>query len=154
MTEHNKTVLFDIDHVLMDASRRDHLLINCMATDEWTDYHNDSVNDSPCHDMVAILNAFRHCGHPVIGITARPATYRAITLATLERERITLDEILMHKRDNWEPSADLKLALALERFGPKLSDKVLAIIDDHPEVVKVFQAAGVTALQCFGRKYG
>jgi hypothetical protein len=137
----------------MDACRRDHLLPEARRTDDWTAYHSDSVNDLPCYDVVKVLNCFRHCGHPVVGITARPKRWRAISLQTLCKFRIQLDELLMHQRDNWEPSADLKLALAHERFGAKLSEKVLCIIDDHPEVVKAFQSEGVTALQVHGRKY-
>jgi hypothetical protein len=43
--------------------------------------------------------------------------------------------------------------LARERFGAKIADHVLFIIDDHPDVVKAFQAEGVTALQVWGRVY-
>lgn len=146
-------VLFDIDHTLSDASPRDHLIAEAMRSDDWTGYHSLAPNDLPCHDLVAMLTCFRHCGYTVIGITARPMRWRSITVDWLYNHGIHLDELLMHKRDNFEPSAELKLALARERFGAKISDHVLFIIDDHEQVAKAFQAVGVTSLQVRGRKY-
>lgn len=148
-----KVVLFDLDHTLSDASVRDHLIEEARRTDQWDAYHSANIDDLPCHDVVEMLNAFRHCDHPVIGITARPARWREQTLWWLNKHRINLDEILMHKRDAWEPSAELKLALVRERFGADFASQILMIIDDHPEVIAAFQKAGVTGMQCFGRKY-
>jgi len=153
MSQIEKAVLFDLDHTISDASVRDHLIPEARRTDQWEDYHLLLVNDKPCHDIVEVINVFRHCGYPVIGITARPSRYRSITWQWLSFNKIALDELLMHKRDFWEPSAELKLALVKERFGEDFAKKVLMIIDDHPEVIAAFQKAGVTALQCFGRKY-
>lgn len=150
----NKWVLFDLDHTLSDSARRDHMLAEARRTDEWHAYHSDLINDGPCDDMVKLLHLFRDNGHPVAGITARPLKYKTLTEHWMMDHGIRFDALLMHKRENWEPSAELKIRLAEEYFGDKIAEKVLFIIDDHPEVIAAFQKIGVTALQVFGREYG
>lgn len=155
MKHQGKAVLFDIDHTLSDANWRNHMLPACYALGGtwWDDYHRASGVDSPCDDVIQLVNNFRHCDHPVIGITARPGKFRTLTRNWLQMHKVNLDELLMRPDEDFRPSAELKLALARERFGERISDEVLFIIDDHPEVVKAFQAAGVTALQVHGREY-
>jgi hypothetical protein len=146
-------VLFDLDHTLVDATRRDHLIPEARRTDDWHVYHTDSVNDGPADDVVKLLRLFQDNGHSCGGITARPQRYREITETWLMDHGIKLDVLLMHKRDAWEPSAELKICLAEEYFGSKIAEKVLFIIDDHPEVVAAFAKIGVTSLQVHGRSY-
>lgn len=152
---HKQLVLFDLDHTLRDAARRDHMLDLAKATNDWNDYHFGAVLDGCCTDVVEMLTCFRHCDYRVIAITAVPSIYRPTTEAWLAKHpRIIFDEILMNPRINWEPSAALKLGMVRDRFGGDFAQHILMIIDDHPEVVKAFSEAGVTAMQCWGRKYG
>lgn len=151
---HKQYVLFDLDHTLRDAARRDHMIELAKATNKWDDYHLGAIYDPSCSDVVEMLECFRHCGFGVMAITAVPSVYRDITNEWLRKHpRIVFDEVLMNPRYNFEPSATLKLGIARERFGADFAQHILMIIDDHPEVVKAFQEAGVTAMQCYGRKY-
>lgn len=147
-------VLFDLDHTLSDALRRDHLIEQARASNEWDTYHLDSINDGVCTDLLELLTCFRHTDFRIIGITARPSKYRSVTEEWLTKNGILLDELLMNPRYNWEPSAELKIGMARERFGENFADEILMIIDDHSAVIKAFQAAGVTAMQVHGRRYG
>jgi len=146
-------VLVDLDHTLRDASRRDDMLAQCRETDDWEYYHSDAIDDEVCTDVLHIIKALQQRGFSIIGITAVPERYRGINQRWLSYHKIRLDELLMHKRDFWEPSAPLKIALARERFGDDFASKILVIIDDHPEVIAAFREAGVTGLQIHGRKY-
>lgn len=153
MTENKRVVLFDIDHTLRDASRRDHLIDEARRTNIWEPYHEDSINDGVCHDVLEMLNAFRHCGFPVMGCTAVPSKFRNITVDWLKRERVMFDDLLMNPRYSWEPSAQLKIGMVRERFGPNFASKILMIVDDHPDVIQTFQAHGVTGMRVHGRSY-
>lgn len=149
-----RVVLFDIDHTLSDAAHRDHLIPAALQSGDWAEYHDSSVTDGPCHDIVDLLTCFRHCDYQVIGITARPDLWRATTMGWLHRHRIWLDELLMRPQIAFTPSPELKLALVRDRFGANFADQILFIVDDREDVAKAFAEFGVTSLQVRGRNYG
>ncbi len=146
-------VLFDLDHTLSNAARRDHLIPTARASDDWHEYHSDLVNDAVCSDILEMMWIFRADKKRIGIITARPERYRDLTVGQLHKFRAPYDTLLMHKRDQWEPSAELKIRLAEDFFEGKIAERVLFIVDDHPEVVRAFAKIGVTALQVHGRNY-
>jgi phosphoglycolate phosphatase-like HAD superfamily hydrolase len=148
-------VLFDLDHTLMDASRRDHMIPEAMHTGRWDAYHASSAEDEMALDAVELLEAMHYAGYNIIGLTARPEKWRTISEERLKKANIwhLFDDLLMRPDDEYRPSAQLKIELAERRFGSEISESVLFIIDDHPEVCDAFQKAGVTALQIKGRSY-
>lgn len=150
---HKQVVLFDLDHTLSDACRRDHMIPEAKRTGFWDGYHYDALDDEPCRDVVALLQAFQAADYTTMAITARPSIWMKRTNLWLVKHEIRFDELLMHPRLDWEPSAELKLEMVRTRFGKDFADHILMIFDDHPEVVKAFAAAGVTAMMVHGRSY-
>lgn len=139
-----RAILVDLDHTVSDAFPRDH-----MIGGPWDDYHSASQFDVPLTDMVDLLVALKAGGHPLIGITARPGKWRALTMEWLLKFNLAwlFDELLMRPDEAWHPSPEMKVALANERFKD-LKAEVLMIIDDREDVCAAFKALGVTALQC------
>jgi len=139
-----RAVLIDLDHTVADAFPRDH-----MIGGNWDDYHHASQYDVPLTDMVDLLVALKAGGHPLIGITARPAKWRALTMEWLIKFNLAwlLDELLMRPDDGFRPSPEMKMELAVARFKD-IKAEVLMIIDDREDVCAAFKAIGITALQC------
>lgn len=150
---HKQVVLFDLDHTLRDACRRDHMIPEAKRLDLWDAYHVAGLYDKPCHDVVALQQMFQQNDYITMGITAVPSIWKERTNLWLIKNNIHFDDLLMHPRNRFEPSAPLKLELVQTRFGENWADQILMIFDDHPEVIKAFQAAGVTAMMVHGRKY-
>jgi len=69
--------------------------------------HNASQFDVPLTDMVDLLVALKAGGHPLIGITARPDKWRALTMEWLIKFNLAwlLDELLMRPDDGFRPSS-------------------------------------------------
>ncbi len=148
-----KTILFDMDHTLVDASPRDHMITHAMLTGEWDAYHAAAIFDAPAHDAVALYRVFRAAQFIIIGITARPAKWRALTQQWLDNANVSFDDLLMRPDDEFRPSAALKIDLAREYFKGKVKENVLFIVDDHPDVTDVFRKEGITALMIKGMDY-
>lgn len=146
-------ILIDIDHTLSDAAWRDNLI---GGPGGWDEYHTQSNHDTPCDDIASLIGLLRsseNVGLNIIGITARPEKWRVLTNTWLTRHDIGLDELLMRPDAAFHPAPEIKLQLARTRFGDKFAERILCIIDDRDDVCAAFRAAGVTALQVYGRKY-
>lgn len=145
-----KTILVDLDHTLSNSFWRDPMI----GTTTWDEYHAANVEDKPVHDVAALINALWSAGHTIIGITARPGKWRAQSLSWLIRHNIHLDELLMRPDDDFKPAPQMKIALAIARFGnaKRMADEVAAIIDDREDVIMAFKEVGITALQVHARR--
>lgn len=137
-------LLVDIDHTLSDAFWRDP-----MIGGSWDEYHAASSEDQPLKPMVSLVRALKKDAWLIIGLTARPAKWRKLTMTWLLKHNIPLDEILMRPDEAFHPAPELKFKLALLRF-PDLR-KVTMVLDDREDVVAIFKAAGITALQVHGK---
>lgn len=148
MSWDRRVVLIDIDHTLSNAFHRDPMI----GTTSWDEYHAASTNDEPLHDMINLVNALHDAGFNIICITARPDKWRGLTMKTLARFGAKVDDILMRHDENFRPSPEMKLQLAIERFGENLKDKIAFVIEDRTDVCTAFRDLGVTVLQVHGRK--
>lgn len=142
-------ILVDIDHTISNAFHRDHLI---GGEGGWDKYHSESINDGPIDDMVDMIRALWFQGYAIVGMTARPAKWRAITMAQMIKFNCPMDELLMRPDTAFHPAPEIKVALAKERFGEKIKDRVAFIIDDREDVCAAFRELGITALQCYGRQ--
>lgn len=143
-----KHILCDIDHTISDAFWRDELI---GGPGGWDEYHSQSIKDDPLHDMVAMVNALHSSGLVIIGITARPAKWRSLTMRWLVKHSVMMDELLMRPDESFHPAPEIKTALAIERFGESVKDHVAMILDDREDVIEAFKGMGVTAIQVHGR---
>lgn len=136
-------VFCDIDHVLSDAGWRDHML------GRWDEYHAAGDRDEPIHEMVWLVAALRRSGATVIGLTARPEKWRALTEEWLARHGIELNGLLMRPSGDLRTSPELKLALALELYS---AGEIAMMIDDREDILKAFRGAGITTLLVSARE--
>lgn len=142
-------VLCDIDHVLADSAWREPLI-----EESWDAFHAASEKDEPVPDMVRMIGALFNENFQIIGLTTRPEKWRQLTQAWLVRHCVWIDEILMRPYDSFAKSPELKVALAVQRFGTQeaLANEVALVLDDREDVIEAFRALGVTALQVHVRR--
>src|SRR4051812_48533865 len=97
-----KIVLVDIDHTISNAFPRDGMIGNTT----WDEYHGAAPDDEPLHDMVKLVNALHDAGYYLVGLTARPAKWRNMTLCWLIKHGVVLDELLMRPDEAYHPSPE------------------------------------------------
>jgi hypothetical protein len=135
-------VLTDLDHVVCDASWRDHMI----GTLSWDEYHAAGEADEPNAAVVAILHAFRvHHLATVVGITARPEKWRIASLRWMLDNNVPMDELLMRPDLDHRPSPVVKVDLIQNRF-PVL-DEIAFVLEDREDVCAAYRAMGLTVLQ-------
>lgn len=98
-------VVFDMDGVLSDASRRQHFLESPRR--DW-DAFFEACGDDELIDDVARLLQLLDAGHWVVLLTARPLRVRPQTLAWLTRYRLRWDLLIMRDRGDYSASRSFK----------------------------------------------
>jgi hypothetical protein len=73
-------------------------------------------------------------------------------MAYLISKNIPVDELLMRPDDAYHPAPEIKVQLALNRFGDQLKDSVAFIMDDRDDVCAAFVKLGITAMQVHARR--
>lgn len=143
-----RTILVDIDHVISDAQNRDGMI----GVNSWDEYHQASEHDAPFDHMVALIFALAGSGYNIIGITARPEKWRKLTMEWLVKHNVAMHELLMRPEDNYRPAPQIKVELAIARYGDALTSEVAFILDDREDVIEAFQGLGVSGLVVHGRR--
>lgn len=147
------TILVDIDHTISNAFWRDDMV----AAKDWDAYHSASINDHVIRDIADLVLSWRSQydgAGAAIAFTARPEKFRQLTNCWLLRENVFFDEMLMRPDEAFRPASEIKMELALARFGSEdaIRDQVAFVMDDREDVLQAFRAIGVTALQVFARQ--
>lgn len=138
--------LVDIDHTVSNSFWRD-----AMIGGDWDEYHRAAIFDKPLPDVIAMIAALHAAGWEIYGLTARPSKWRKMTLDWLLAHDVKIDEMLMREDDDYRPAPEMKIALALEKFGT-LKGVVTIVFDDRDDVIAAFRAVNVTAIQVHGVK--
>ena len=146
-SKQRKAILLDIDHTVSNAFWRDQMV----AAGDWDAYHSAAVNDQPILDIVEMLRRL-HAHYLIIGFTSRPEKWRKMTVEWLLKHNVPFDEIHMRPADDNRKSPELKVSLAMGRFGRSLSETVAFVMDDRDDVIAAFRAIGVTAIQIYAKK--
>lgn len=142
-------ILVDIDHTVSDAAWRDDLI----NEKDWDRYHQESVRDLPCTDVIRLLLALKAGGNfKLVGLTARPEKWRQLTNSKLFEFGCPLDDLIMRDDDDYRKSPEMKVAMAEEYCNGDL-DCVAFILDDREDVCAAFRARNITALQVHSRTY-
>lgn len=131
---HHNAVVFDIDGVLADCSRRV-AAINRTFPD-WDAFHADQVNDPVRPGETAVLRAL-YPHHFVVLLTNRHEKYRADTINWLNANRIPFDLLLMREERGVEGYRSSKL-WHLHHLADKY--KINVIFEDDPLLVEEMRA--------------
>lgn len=139
-------VLCDIDHTIANSFWRDGMI---GGEGGWDAYHAASKDDKPIIEVARMVWGLKATGFQVMGLTARPAKWRKLTMDWLLRHNIQLDDILMRPDTAYHPAPEIKVNLVKERFE---LEEIAMILDDRDDVVAAFKALGITAIQVHGRR--
>jgi hypothetical protein len=136
--------IFDLDGTLCDDRRRRPLLPAVHGPDaDYDAYHAGCAYDPVVEDMRQAVFDHRDMGHRILFITARPCTYMDETVAWIDTYvgRLSNFCLLMRPEGDHTPSPALKVRLFEEDFEWK---DVVAAYDDREDVLRAFQAKGVS----------
>ncbi len=147
-----RAVIFDIDGTLAIVRHRLHHLEGKIK--DWVSFH-DAMVDDPINEAVVWLA--RHLGegphspnatndYEIIIVTARHEDYRDHTVKWLQDNGILYNKLFMRANDDKRPD-DVVKAKILEQIIDEGYEPFL-VIDDRPEVVKMWRSYGLTCLQC------
>lgn len=136
--EPGPAVVFDMDGVLSDASRRQHFLE--WPERDWEAFF-EACGDDALIDEVARLLEVLDAEHRVVLLTARPLRVQPQTLAWLDRYGLRWDLLIMREYGDYSASRSFKRTSVdeLRHFG---FDLRLAFEDDRRNVA-MFHAEGI-----------
>lgn len=128
--EPGPTVVFDVDGVLSDASRRQHFLESPRR--DWDAFFEACADDELIDDVARLLDVLDD-DHRVVLLTARPLRVRPQTLAWLARYGLRWDLLIMRDWGDYSASRSFKRDAVgdLRRRG---FDLRLAFEDDQRNV--------------------
>ncbi len=146
-----RAVIFDIDGTLADVEHRLHHL---EGEKDWPAFFKDMQDDRPIEPVAELARLLhkaveaRHGLEAVLLVTARPdrEEWRRTTIDWLDMHGIAYDRIYFRREDDTRPDqmvkADILQAILDDGYDPQL------VIDDRPQVVKMWRDHGITTLQC------
>jgi predicted kinase len=139
-----KTVIFDIDGTLADATHRLHHIK--AKPPNWDAFFAECVNDpviEPIHELTRIIAAQ---GYRIILVSGRTDKVRAQTVAWLATNDVPYQELHMRAEGDYRQDYVVK---------SQILDAILAegheiafVVDDRPSVVAMWRERGLTCLQC------
>ena len=126
----NGAVVFDMDGVLSDASRRQHYLDRPFR--DWEAFFQACGDDELIAEVARLLDVL-DSGLSVVLLTARPIRVQPQTLAWLRRYELRWDLLVMRDYGDYDASRDFKRGSVdeLRRYG---FDLLLAFEDDARNV--------------------
>ncbi len=146
-----QSILVDIDHTLSDAFWRDEMYADPLVS--YDAYFAAAKDDKPLEDTIQLMNTLARAYNYII-LTARPEKWRQLTMQWLVAHGVNADEVLMRPEGCFDPTPEMKVNLALERFGGEkgLLEHVAMVLDNREDVIAAFSELGITAMQIFGRR--
>jgi len=146
-----RAVIFDIDGTLADVGHRVHHLD---GDKDWAAFFRDMQDDRPIEPIATLARLLhkaveaRHGLDAVLIVTARSdrADWRQTTLDWLDVHDIPYDRIYFRPEGDTRQDALVKSGI-LQRILDDGYEPVL-VIDDRPQVVKMWRDHGITTLQC------
>jgi hypothetical protein len=139
--EPGPAVVFDMDGVLSDATRRQYLLERPRR--DWDAFFDACGDDELIDDVASLLGVIDHRTRVVL-LTARPVRVRPQTLTWLDRHELRWDLLIMRDWGDYGAARHFKRDTVdeLRRYG---FDPQLAFEDDRRNV-EMFHAAGVPCI--------
>ncbi|WP_165356523.1 AAA family ATPase [Sphingosinicella sp. BN140058] len=146
-----RAVIFDIDGTLADVAHRLHHLD---GEKDWNAFFRDMADDAPVEPIARLARMLHHNAESgrdidaVLIVTARPdrADWRRTTLDWLALHKIPYDALYMRAegdiRADHLVKADMLQRILDDGYAPVL------VIDDRPQVVRMWRDHGITTLQC------
>ena len=140
----NQFVVCDIDGTLSDPSHRLHLVAGLAQPKDWDKFHDLVGHDTLKEPIARLLRHFRSLGYHIIICSGRWIGDRCgkDTEDWLHRNGISYDHLFMRQSHDSRPDVEIKG----EILDLLPIDKIAYVIDDRPQVLRMWQAAGLTTL--------
>lgn len=135
-----KAIIFDIDGVLSDPSRR----IEYAKKKDWDTFNGLSAADYPFKDACSVCRSLSK-DFEIVFLTGRPEKFRTQTVKWLQ-ENVFLTyqrriNLLMRQDGDLRKSSEFKL---FELNKLKENYRIIAAFDDNEHVVKMYREQGIT----------
>jgi len=146
----DRTVIFDIDGTLSDATHRQPLA----QTRQWDAFHEKCLED-PVIAPIADLMRWMAVRCTTILLTGRNERFRHLTVQWLEQAGLAgmYDKLLMRPDNDFSVDHDMKIAAIEKHFKSKDAalETVWFVVEDRDSVVEALRNYGFTVLQpCTG----
>lgn len=137
-TELPKYILVDVDGTLADCTHREHY-VSSEGKKDWQSFFSLSTFDPLREDVVKLIEE-KYSGIPRVVVTAREESWRPHTEKWLREKGFQFENILMRKSGDKRADAIVKQEI-LDLYCDV--DNVIAVIDDRPRVIEMWQANGL-----------
>lgn len=137
-----KCIIFDIDGTLFDPT--DRLKFIQSNPKDWDRFYMAARYDTPISHMIAIAQILAE-KVPVICVTGRPESIRALTRDQLDEHGVDYRAIYMRKNDDHRQDFVLKQDL-LQELRDDGWDPVL-VFEDRKQVVDMWRQQGIPCAQ-------
>ena len=150
------TVVVDIDGTLADISHRVHLIRN--KPKQWNKFFEECDKDTPNDWCVKLVRSMHDAGYLIHFVTGRKKALEAKTQAWLSyqfrelmgvRSSVPYKLTLVRGNGDFTPDFELKRKW-LFVYG---KDRILFVVEDRDQVVKMYREEGLTVLQCADGNY-
>lgn len=145
-----KTVLFDIDGTLADNWHRQHLVqTDSPDWDTFFEKMSEDVLNKPIAELYDLIRASGH--YKIVLVSARPERYRDATESWLATKGIEFEKLYMRGDGDRRPDYKVKKDM-LDKILAE-GHKIIFVIDDRTQTVKMWRENGITCLQCAGHDF-
>lgn len=138
-----KTVIFDIDGTLSNASHRMHYIQN--KPKNWKKFFGLVFLDGAHQEIINIAKSLREFGYVIIIMTGRSAVCRTDTEQWLKYHDIDYSTLYMRKEGDYRSDDIVKSELLDNAIRDGYN--VTMAFEDRDRVVKMFRNRGIKCLQ-------
>lgn len=135
-------VIVDLDGTLTSVQWRLHHLND--RPRNWDAFFAGMGDDAPVPWVVELLRADHGRAARLI-VTGRPDHYREACAHWLDRHEVPYEELLMRPAGDYRPDHVVKAELYDRVIAPRY--EVAFVVDDRPEVVRMWRARGLHVIQ-------
>ncbi len=147
---HGSVVLCDIDGTIADTTHRLHYVTKPEgASDDWKKdwkgFFSKMADDPVRQDVQKILIDLYNRGHTIIFLSARPDSYRDVTLKWLADKTLSFAyTLIMRQSHDKRPDTEVKADMLNLHFPDK--GVIHTIIDDRPSVIRMWKEMGINVV--------
>lgn len=139
-------VLCDIDGTIADTTHRLHY-VNPPEGEkkDWKGFFSEMVNDIVRLDVQKILVDLYNQGFTIIFLSARPDSYKDVTLKWLADKNLSFAyTLIMRQSHDKRPDTEVKADMLNLHFPDK--GVIHTIIDDRPSVIRMWKEMGLNVI--------
>lgn len=135
-------VIVDMDGTLVDVSGVRHYVMDNPRKKDFNHFHVGAALCPPIGSTLRWVASQRALGHAVLVVTSRKQQWEYQTRMWLRKWEVDIDGLFMRADDDDRPDAAVKRDI-LARIRDRSGHRVIAAIDDNPNVIALWEAEGI-----------